>query len=415
MTTPEPTDIWAEASAIRIRSLETVRFPAQRNVTWVLITAEDGTVGLGETFYGGSVVEEYLHTQVAPVLLTEPRPTPQSVRRRLRGYVGYSGSGVEVRGNSAVDIALWDLEARRAGRPLRSILGGPVRDSIPVYNTCAGNSYVSVESRQSSSNWGIGDDPTSRYEDLWAFLNRPADLARDLRDQGYRGMKVWPFDLAAEESGGDHTADLRFGLGVLDAIREAVGADMDLYVELHSLWQPKGAERVLSALEPYDLVWAEDPIRPDHIDALASLRSSSGVPIAVGENLGDGFNGYGPLLRAQATDVAIIDIGWGGGITAALHVAALAEQHGVPIAPHDCTGPVALAVAAHVVTSIPNGFVQEVARAFYHGWYTDVAVGVPEIAGGVIRPAPAPGHGVELTPEFLAAPTTIRRRTDAAR
>lgn len=413
MITPALTDPPATEATPRIRSLETIRFPGQRNVTWVLLTAEDGVTGLGETFYGGSVVEEYLHTQVAPVLLGEQHPTPQSIRRRLRGYVGYAGSGVEVRGNSAVDIALWDLEARRAGRPLRALLGGPVRDAIPVYNTCAGNDYVSVESRQSSSNWGIADDPAGRYEDLWAFLNRPGDLARDLRDQGYRGMKVWPFDLAAEESGGDHTADLRFGLGVLDAIKEAVGGDLDLYVELHSLWQPKGAERVLAALEPYDLMWAEDPIRPDHVEALAALRDGTDVPIAVGENLGDGFNGYGPLLRARATDVAIIDIGWGGGITAALHVAALADQHGVPIAPHDCTGPVALAVATHFVTTVPNGFVQEVARAFYHGWYTDVAVGVPEIAGGMIRPSGAPGHGVELVPTFLADPTTIRRRTDA--
>jgi L-alanine-DL-glutamate epimerase-like enolase superfamily enzyme len=409
---PEPT---TTADGVRITSVQTVRSPRQRNVIWVILTAEDGTTGLGETFYGASAVEEYLHAQVAPVLLTEPNPTPQSVRRRLRGYVGYAGSGVEVRGNSAVDIALWDLEARRARRPLRHLLGGPARDAIAVYNTCAGNDYVSLDSRQASSNWGIAGTPTTRYEDLWAFLHRPGELARDLRDEGYGGMKVWPFDLAAEDSGGDHTADLRFGLSVLDAIKESVGDDLDLYVELHSLWQPHGAERVLRALEPYGLTWAEDPIRPDHTRALSSLRGSTSVPIAVGENLGDGFNAYGPLFDAAATDFAIIDIGWGGGITAALSVAALAEQHGVPLAPHDCTGPVALAVATHFVTTVPNGYVQEVARAFYHGWYGDVAVGVPVVRGGEITPSDAPGHGVELTPDFLSAHGTQVRRTDGSR
>ena len=392
-----------------IISLETIRTPLQGNVIWVALTAADGASGLGETFYGTDAIEEYLHTQVAPILLAEPTPSPQRVARVLAGYVGYTGSGVEVRGNSAVDIGLWDLEARRANRPLRTLLGGPFRDAIGTYNTCAGNQYVSAESRQSSSNWGLATGAAGRYEDLWRFLNDPRALARDLRDEGYTGL-----NLAAEESGGDHRADLRFGLTVLDEIKEAVGDDLQLYVELHSLWQPKGAERVLRALEPYDVAWVEDPIRPDQLEALSSLRRSTSVPIAAGENLGAGYNGFGPLIGSGAVDVAIIDIGWSGGVTRALATAALADQSGVPIAPHDCTGPVALAVATHLVTSVPNGFVQEVARAFYHGWYQQVGQGLPEISSGRIRPADLPGHGVTLTPEFLSAPTTRRRTSRAA-
>ncbi|TQK17648.1 L-alanine-DL-glutamate epimerase-like enolase superfamily enzyme [Microbacterium sp. SLBN-154] len=392
-----------------IVAIETIRTALQSNVVWVVLTSEDGHRGLGETFYGASAVEEYVHAQVAPVLLNEPMPSPQRVARVLSGYVGYAGSGVEVRGNSAIDIALWDLEARRASRPLRSLLGGPFRDAVQVYNTCAGNRYVSVESRQSSSNWGLPQAGEDRYEDLWRFLNEPGALAEDLRDEGYRGMKVWPFDLAAEASGGDHTADLRFGLSVLDEIRSAVGNEMELYVELHSLWQPAGAERLLRALERFDLTWAEDPLRADHHSALSSLRGKVGVPIAVGENLGAGFNGFGPLIASGGVDVAILDIGWSGGITAAIRTASLADQAGVPIAPHDCTGPVALAVAAHFVTSIPNGFVQEVARAFLHGWYGDVCIGTPVVSEGMIRPSDRMGHGVELTPGFLDSATTTRR------
>jgi L-alanine-DL-glutamate epimerase-like enolase superfamily enzyme len=178
---------------------------------------------------------------------------------------------------------------------LRELLGGPVVESIEIYNTCAGNDYVRSNAQQSSNNWGLPiADKADRYDDLWRFLHEPARLARDLADEGYRGMKVWPFDLAAEASGGDHRADLKFGLGVLDSIRDEVGDSMDLYVELHSLWQPRGAERILRALEPYGLAWAEDPIRADRYEALASLREGTSVPIALGENVGAGYNSYKP-------------------------------------------------------------------------------------------------------------------------
>jgi L-alanine-DL-glutamate epimerase-like enolase superfamily enzyme len=407
-----PSDLNASAVESRIVAVETIRTPAQSNVLFVLLHADDGTVGLGETFYGASGVESYVHETAVTALKGLPVHSPVRVARALSSYVGYSGSGAEVRGNSAIDIALWDLLARQAQQPLRNLLGGPFQESIPVYNTCAGNDYVRAESRQSSSNWGIGDSTSAgRYEDLWRFLNEPAALARDLFDQGYRGMKVWPFDLAAEAARGDHTADLRFGLGVLDAIKDEVGDSMQLYVELHSLWQPKGAERVMRALQPYGLTWVEDPVRADHFDVLAALRQSTGVPIAVGENLGAGFNAYKPLFDAQATDIAIIDIGWSGGITQAMKTAALAEQYGVPVAAHDCTGPVALAVATHFVTAVSNGYVQEVARAFYHGWYRTVAEGFPTIADGVITPSSSPGHGVTLSPTLLADETTMRRIT----
>jgi galactonate dehydratase len=400
-------------STPRLAAVETVRSPIQSNVLHVLLHDTDGNIGLGETFYGASSVENYVHETAAIALRSAHNLSPQNIAGRLSSYVGYSGSGAEVRGNSAIDIALWDLLAQRAQLPLGTLIGGPVVTSIPVYNTCAGNDYVSAESRQSSSNWGIGgaNATRGRYEDLWRFLNEPAALAQDLVDEGYRGMKVWPFDLAAEESRGDHTADLRFGLEVLEQIRSAVGDKLDLYVELHSLWQPKGAERLLRAIEPWSVSWAEDPIRADHTEAIAALRASTNVPIAVGENLGAGYNSYKPLLDARAIDVAIIDIGWSGGITQALKTASLADLYGVPIAPHDCTGPVSLAVATHLVTAVPNGYVQEVARAFYHGWYNDVSTGVPTVADGVITPSDAAGHGVSLTPEFLARHDTTRRVT----
>lgn len=412
-------------------AIETFRTSVQPNITIVAVHSADGEIGLGETFYGAGSVEAYVHDVAAPLLARGATTSPAAVAHSLVGYVGYSGSGAETRANSAIDIALWDLLARRAGLPLRKVLGGPLRESIPVYNTCAGNSYVSTPSMVGSANWGVdasrgratparasgtghaGVAPVGEpHEDLWAFLNEPGRLARELVDSGYGGMKVWPFDLAAEQSRGDQTADLRDGLRVLDKIREAVGDDIDIYVELHSLWGLRGAARLLRELERYGVVWAEDPIRPDRIQALSSLAAETSVPIAGGENLGAGSNAYKTLFDARALDVAIIDLGWSGGFTAGMKTAALADHYGIPVAAHDCTGPISLAAAVHFVTAIDNAFVQEVTRAFYHGWYTQIAEGLPVIEGGRISPAAAPGHGIRLTEEFLASPATTCLRTE---
>ena len=131
----------------------------------------------------------------------------------------------------------------------------------------------------------------------------------------------------------------------------------------------------------------------------------------MGKSIGAGDNAYKPLLDARAIDVAIIDVGWSGGITTAMKTAALAQQYGVPVAPHDCTGPMALAAATHLVTAVPEGFVLEVARAFLHEWYPIMATGLPVVNGGLIRPADAPGHGVVLTESFLSDVGTRRRVT----
>jgi len=398
----------------KIVKIESVRSAIQPNVTHILVTDSDGITGLGETFYGATAVEAHLHDVIVPTLIAEsPRANPGLVSRVLQGYVGYSGSGAEVRARSALDIALWDIASKRAGLPLRKLLRPAALDSITTYNTCSGLKYVNAESRQSSSNWGFSKDsrPLGDYEDLWAFLNEPAKLARELIDSGYTGMKVWPFDLAAESSGGGPDADLGFGLSVLDAIREEVGAEIDLYLELHSLWQPKAAARLFRELERFDLKWVEDPIRADQLIELSALTELAKMPVACGENLGSGANGYRSMIEKKAVDVMIMDLGWGGGITEALPLITQSHEAGLEIAFHDCTGPVSLAVATEVSLASPNAKVQEVARAFWHGWYRQMATGYPELAKGVINSSQATGHGASLLPEFLKSSDTYVRQS----
>lgn len=395
---------------MKIRLVETIRPANQVNVCFMRLHTDTGLVGLGETFYGASSVEAYLHDHVASELFRLGDITPGFLASVLRPYTGYQGSGVETRASGAVDMALWDLLGQSAGLPLSELFGGAVQESVPIYNTCAGAGYVAQTSRQDTQNWGLPDDDhAGPYEDLRSFLTRPADLARELTAEGIGGMKVWPFDRAAEFTGGLSISreELDSGIAVVAAIREAA-PDMDIMVELHGLWYPRAAARICQALADYDPAWVEDPIRPDATQALAALRDQTGVPIATGETMA-GVRTFLPLLESGAVDVLTLDPSWSGGITEARKIASLAEAYGVPIAPHDCTGPVSLAVATHLVCSQPNGLVQETARAFMRTWYPELADGIPQIREGRIAPHRVPGHGVKLTEDFLARTDTHSR------
>jgi len=396
----------AYGSDTAIVELETLRPAFQPNVTLLVLRSADRQVGLGEAFFTAGAVEAYLHEQVAPVLLGLADPTPERVSALLAPYVGFQGGGVETRATGAVDLALWDLLGRRAGLPVVDLLGGAVRQRVPVYNTCAGPGYVGRSSRQHSSNWGLEH---SELDDLRAFLEQPAALARQLAEEGLTGMKVWPFDSAAERTGGTDVTptDLDRGLAVIQAIREAVPA-MRLMVELHGLWNLRAATAICRAVEPYGPFWVEDPVRPDAIDALARLRDATDVPIATGETV-VGRRGFLPLLQRGAVDIVTADVQWTGGLTEARRIATLADTFGVPVAPHDCTGPVTFAACVHLVASQRNGLIQETVRAFLRTWYRELVEGLPEIVDGHIAPSRQPGFGVRLVPGLTERADVARR------
>jgi len=399
-----------DAGGATIAKITTARSAIQPNVLHVLVEDSEGVTGLGETFYGASVVQAHLHDVVVPTLKADtPIAEPRAVARSISGYVGYSGSGAEVRARSALDIALWDIAAKRAGLPLRQLVRSDSAVAIDSYNTCSGELYVNEESRQSSANWGIEGNqrPQGEWEDLWRFLYEPGALARDLVQAGYQGMKIWPFDLAAEESHGAPDTDFRFGLSVIEDIRSAVGSDIDIYVELHSLLGVEAAGRLATELEPFDIRWIEDPIRADHIAQLQRLRDVTSAHLAIGENLGAGKNGYSHLIKNRLVDTVIFDLTWCGGITEALDIQLDIVPGAQQVAYHDCTGPVSLAVATQMSLATPHTVVQEFARSFWHTWYPEMATGIPDWVGGQLVVGDQPGHGVELRAEFLSGPHTM--------
>ena len=402
---------------MQIVTIETFRSAAHANILFVQLRTNLGLVGLGESFFGPRAVEAYIHETAAPVLLKMADANPEAAAAALAPYLGYQGAGAETRGNAAIDLALWDLAAKAAGVPLARLLGGPVRTSIPVYNTCAGSNYVRTTTRQSSDNWGLSGNSSVRgkYEDLEGFLTRPKALAQELMDEGFRGMKVWPFDRAAERTLGNEISrkELLQGLRIVEDIRSTIGLDMDLMIEMHGLWNRPTATHIINSLEEFQPFWVEDPLRADATDALIKLADDVDVQIALGETA-VGRRGVLPLLQAGVIDVLTLDLQWTGGITEARKVAAVADTFAVPIAPHDCTGPATLAACVHLACASPNSLIQEVVRAFIHTWYSDVVTGLPEIRDGSIILSESAGHGVELTSDFVdtASVQTSARHQD---
>ena len=397
---------------MKITALETIRNAEFPNLLWLHIHTDEGLSGLGETFFGAQAVEAYLHESVAPQLLGQDPGRIDYIARKLYGYLGFRGSGVETRGNSAIDIALWDLWGKRTRQPVYQLLGGLTREQVRVYNTCAGYRYVRQRPVQTTDNWGL-DGEEGPYEDLDAFLNRADELALSLLQQGIQAMKIWPFDHAAENNGGLHIspAELRRALEPFEKIRKAVGDKMDIMVEFHSLWNLPTACRIAEAVKPFQPYWMEDPVKMDSLSVVGEYRQRTGLPVTASETLSY-RTGYKDLLEAKAVDIVMPDLSWCGGISEAKKIATMAEAHQLPVAPHDCTGPVVLTASSHLSLNAPNALLQETVRAFYTGWYKEIVTALPIIEEGYLRLEPNPGLGLELLPDFLKRNDTYRKRSE---
>jgi len=373
---------------------------------WVRVRTDEGLTGLGETFFGASTVAAYIHESVAPYLLGKDPLHIDRHARQLYGYVGFNSTGAEARGNSAIDLALWDLFGKATGQPLYQLLGGLSRERIRIYNTCAGYRYVRARSAQAVDNWGLPVDAGGGpYEDLDAFLNRADELAYSLLEQGVTGMKIWPFDPYAEASGGHYISnpDLNIALEPFRKIRKAVGDAMDIMVEFHSLWDLPMAKKLAGALEEFNPYWYEDPIKMDNPGALAELARSTRVPITASETLGTRWS-FREFFEHRAIGVAMLDVSWCGGLSEARKIATMAEAYQLPVAPHDCTGPVVFMASVHLSLNATNALIQETVRAFYTGWYTELVTSLPRISEGYVYPPDGPGLGLELLPGLEQRP-----------
>jgi L-alanine-DL-glutamate epimerase-like enolase superfamily enzyme len=401
---------------VRVETLESRTYP---NLLWVQVHTDEGLVGLGETFFGPAAAAAYIHETAAPYLLGQD---PKAIARHhdvLGKRMMVTAIGAEARGLSALDIALWDLFGQSVNLPVYQCLGGPVRDRVRIYNTCAGygyNTHTGVKPGTAFSQaWGLGEH-RGPYEDLvaWQSEGRAGELAQSLLEMGISAMKIWPFDQFADESDGQHITpeQLEQGLTPFRQIRRAVGNRMEIAVELHSRWNLPSAIRIAAALEEVQPMWFEDPIRMDNPDALAEFASKTRIPTTASETLA-GRPAFRDLLARRAVGIVMLDPGWVGGLSEARHIAGMAAAYHRPIAPHDCTGPVVYAAGTHLCLAAPNAMIQEGVRAYYLGWYRDVLTDLPRVENGYVAPPSGPGLGTRLQPDFARRPGVVVRASEA--
>ncbi|WP_376743235.1 mandelate racemase/muconate lactonizing enzyme family protein [Ensifer canadensis] len=398
---------------MKITKLETVRVAERPNLLWLLVHTDEGLTGLGETFFGAETVETYIHEYVAPRVIGRDPLQIDLLAADLVGYLGFRSSGAEVRGNSAFDIALWDIFGKATNQPIAQLLGGFSRKEIRTYNTCAGTEYIKKASGQTTANYDLSSSSARNYDDLNGFLNSADELAHSLLEEGITAMKIWPFDISAEKTRGQYISlpDLKSALKPFEKIRSAVGDRMDIMVEFHSMWQLLPAMQIAKALAPYQTFWHEDPIKMDSLSSLKRYAAVSPAPISASETLGSRW-AFRDLLETDAAGVVMLDISWCGGLSEARKIAAMAEAWHLPVAPHDCTGPVVLCASTHLSLNAPNALVQESVRAFYKTWYRDLVTALPEVKNGMITVPPGAGLGMELNPDLDKAFTVFRRSSD---
>jgi L-alanine-DL-glutamate epimerase-like enolase superfamily enzyme len=407
---------------VKISAVETVQVAEFSNLVWLRIETEDGLCGLGETFRNTEAVVAYLHETVAPYLLGKDalrieRHAHALEREVGNHFFGYPSRSVELRGNSAADLALWDLKGQALDVPLYELLGGLFNERVRVYNTCASAEYNKQARAEINSRLirphevSAGGDA---LDDLLAQHADPGALATSLRDEGITAMKVWPFDAYADQSGGHHIApaELARGVGLLERIRGAVGRDMDIMLEMHSLWHLPAAMQIARAVEHLDLYWMEDPVDTANFDDLLRFRDGLASRLAASENLG-GRRWCVEALSRGAVDVITSDLAWLGGLTEGRKLAALAQSFDRPIAPHDCAGPVGLCANLHLLLASPNALLLETVRAFTRGFYRELVTALPRIEDGFAYPLHGAGLGTALAPTLLARDDVTIRRSEA--
>jgi galactonate dehydratase len=402
---------------MKITAVETIELAEFPFLFWLRLHTDDGIIGTGETFWAPAPVAAYVHGNAAAYLVgKDPRDIELHDRRLGSVYVGARDSGAEMRGNSAINLALWDIYGQALGEPVWRLLGGRTHESVPVYNTCAGYGHIRATKRNAlferTEDWSLkaGDAAEGPYEDLLAWRFDADKLAESLLSEGIAAMKIWPFDVAAEASNGTRISglDLDKALEPFRKIRDAVGNRMEIMVELHGLWTLPPALRIAEALKAYDVAWLEEPIRFNEIDALADLARHTAIPIAASERLAT-RQIFKQVIERRAASIIMIDLAWCGGLSEARKIANMAEASELPVTLHDCTGPIVFAASVALSATLPNVNWQEAVRAYYSGWYREVADPLPRVESGRVWPLEGAGLGLKLKPEVLTrADATVR-------
>jgi galactonate dehydratase len=375
---------------MKITAIESLQWEKYPRLLFVQVHTDAGITGLGETVEKTAGSKGALHGTIAPIMLGQDPLDIEGLWRFAFDTIMYHGyGGAELRALSALEIALWDILGKKYSAPLVDLLGGKCRSYVPTYNTCIG--------------FGPVDDYGQWQKDA-------GKLARSLLDEGIRAMKIWPFDRFSEKSFGQYISrrDVDEGLVPVRQIREAVGGEVEIGIECHFRWNRASIERIAHSLEPYDILFIEDPMAPTLVDEIKAFVQRTSIPVVGSEMLLTKWQ-VREWLEKHVTQILMTDVLWNGGIGETLKISAMAEAFGVPIILHNVAGPVCHAASMHVGAHIPNLMFVESSRALYKAYFGVLSDYAPRLEHGAFEIPRGPGIGVSLRPEALARPDMTRQ------
>ncbi|WP_108660338.1 mandelate racemase/muconate lactonizing enzyme family protein [Acuticoccus kandeliae] len=343
------------------------------NWMFVRVSTDEGLVGWGEgSLHGALESVETAIAELAPHLIGQDPAGPERHWHRLYHAWRWRGGATMMTALAAIDIALWDLEGKRLGVPVHRLLGGAHRTRLPVY----------------ASHWISAD-----MEPDTVKARAAEAVARGFG--GFKCIPVRPAELRENEA-----RELARAVDLVAAAREGAGPEAEIYVELSEFLSPRTAPMLDRALAPYRPAWFEEPIPYENPAAMVRLQREIAVPIATGERLLTRHE-FAPLVAEGGCRIAQPDVMHAGGLTECRRIAALADMHYVPIAPHNPGGPICTAASMHLAAAVPNFLVleqMEPQRAARDAAST-IPIGFED--GHFILPD-GPGLGVEPNLEALA-------------
>jgi galactonate dehydratase len=275
---------------------------------------------------------------------------------------------------ASFDVACWDIIGQALNAPIWTLLGGRFRERVPAY----ANGWYQAER-----------DPKTI-----------ASLARKVVERGYRALKLDPFGAASAEIS---VPDGRRAVEIIAAVRDAVGADIQILVEMHGRFTPATALKVAASLEPYEPEWIEEPVPPENPKALARVRAATRLTIATGERAHT-MEDIRPLIEGGLVDVVQVDMTHFGGFLPMKRLAGWADVYSLLMAPHNVCGPVGTMANVHLAVSTPNYKVLEHFNDFADSWVHELVDDPPRVdpADGCFAAPEKPGLGVRLNHDVCA-------------
>lgn len=349
-----------------------------RNWVFVKVETDAGLVGWGEaSLEWKTLAVAGCVSDLAPLVVGEDPRRIEHLYQILSRQAFFRGGVVGLSAVSGIEQACWDVFGKSLGLPVYQLLGGRVRDVLRMYDHLGGGEMTSVYE---------ADTP-----------DQMAERARESVAAGYTAVKVLVVPRTAPLDG---TAPLRHAERCMAAIRDAVGPDVDVMVDLHGRTWPEMAIQYAEVLAPYRPWFFEEPVPPENLDALARVARAIRVPVATGERLVTRHE-FRQVLEKQAAGIIQPDLCHCGGLWEARKIAAMAETYYVSVAPHNPLGPVATAAALQFGFATPNFLIQEHFRSDVP-WRDEVLVEPLDLAHGVAHPTDRPGLGIEVNEEAAA-------------